>query len=73
MIHVVNLSSLSSTESLVTCSELSSKLQDTLDVIEESLDVALSRTCHNFDEKHYEKVQTAYRLLGKTQVTCHCQ
>ena len=37
-------------------------------MIEESLDVALSKTTSSFDEKHYEKVQTAYRLLGKTQV-----
>ncbi|KAK2140314.1 hypothetical protein LSH36_1395g00066 [Paralvinella palmiformis] len=44
-------------------SELSSKLQDTLEMIEESLDVALSKTCNGFDEKHYEKVQVAYRLL----------
>ena len=50
-------------------SELSTKLQDTLEMIEESLDVALSKTCNSFDEKHYEKVQTAYRLLGKTQVS----
>ncbi len=40
-------------------------------MIEESLDVALSKTAIGFDEKHYEKVQTAYRLLGKTQVTIH--
>lgn len=51
-----------------TCiSELNSKLQDTLVMIEEQIDVALSKTCSNFDETHYEKVQTAYRLLGKTQ------
>ncbi|KAJ8298925.1 hypothetical protein KUTeg_022985 [Tegillarca granosa] len=48
-------------------SELSSKLQDTLEMIEEQLDVALSKTCSNFEVAHYEKVQTAYRLLGKTQ------
>ncbi|XP_064648148.1 syndetin-like [Lineus longissimus] len=48
-------------------SELSSKLKDTLEMIEEALDVALSKTCNNFDTRHYEKVQTAYRLLGKTQ------
>ncbi|CAH1787995.1 unnamed protein product [Owenia fusiformis] len=48
-------------------SELSSKLQDTLEMIEEQLDVALSKTCGNFDMKYYDKVQTAYRLLGKTQ------
>ncbi|KAL8602932.1 hypothetical protein ACOMHN_057242 [Nucella lapillus] len=48
-------------------SELSSKLQDTLEMIEEQLDVALSKTCSGFDVVHYEKVQNAYRLLGKTQ------
>ncbi|XP_035688646.1 syndetin-like isoform X2 [Branchiostoma floridae] len=48
-------------------SDLSSKLQDTLEMIEEQLDVALSKTCNSFDAAHYEKVQTAYRLLGKTQ------
>ena len=52
----------------VVCSELSSKLQDTLEMIEEQLDVALSKTCSGFDIAHYEKVQNAYRLLGKTQV-----
>ncbi|XP_060086337.1 syndetin-like [Ylistrum balloti] len=51
-----------------TCiSELSSKLQDTLEMIEEQLDVALSKTCSHFDIVHYEKVQIAYRLLDKTQ------
>lgn len=48
-------------------SELSSKLQDTLEMMEEQLDVALSKTCAGFDVAHYEKVQNAYRLLGKTQ------
>ncbi|CAG2196868.1 VPS50 [Mytilus edulis] len=48
-------------------SELNSKLQDTLVMIEEQLDVALSKTCSNFDVTHYEKVQKAYRLLNKTQ------
>ncbi|XP_077862394.1 syndetin-like [Saccoglossus kowalevskii] len=51
-----------------TCiSELNSKLQDTLEMIEEQLDQALAKTCLNFDTHHYNKVQTAYRLLGKTQ------
>uniref|UniRef100_A0A8C4QHW1 VPS50 EARP/GARPII complex subunit n=1 Tax=Eptatretus burgeri TaxID=7764 RepID=A0A8C4QHW1_EPTBU len=51
-----------------TCiSELNSKLQDTLEQIEEQLDLALSKTCKLFDTVHYTKVQTAYRLLGKTQ------
>ncbi|XP_041478383.1 syndetin-like [Lytechinus variegatus] len=48
-------------------SELSSKLQDTLEMIEEQLDNALAKICSNFDIKNYEKLQTAYRLLGKTQ------
>ncbi|XP_069067762.1 syndetin [Pleurodeles waltl] len=48
-------------------SELNSKLQDTLEQIEEQLDVALSKICKNFDVNHYTKVQQAYRLLGKTQ------
>ncbi|XP_006007154.1 syndetin isoform X1 [Latimeria chalumnae] len=48
-------------------SELNSKLQDTLEQIEEQLDVALSKTCKHFDVTHYTKVQQAYRLLGKTQ------
>ncbi|XP_033120612.1 syndetin-like [Anneissia japonica] len=51
-----------------TCiSELSSKLQDTLEMIEEQLDQALAKTCNTFDTSHYQKVQRAYRLLGKTQ------
>uniref|UniRef100_A0A8C9PL26 VPS50 subunit of EARP/GARPII complex n=1 Tax=Spermophilus dauricus TaxID=99837 RepID=A0A8C9PL26_SPEDA len=48
-------------------SELNSKLQDTLEQIEEQLDVALSKICKNFDINHYTKVQQAYQLLGKTQ------
>ncbi|KAL7829541.1 hypothetical protein AOLI_G00304260 [Acnodon oligacanthus] len=48
-------------------SELNSKLQDTLEQIEEQLDVALSKTCKHFDVSHYTKVQLAYSLLGKTQ------
>uniref|UniRef100_A0A8C9VSK8 VPS50 subunit of EARP/GARPII complex n=1 Tax=Scleropages formosus TaxID=113540 RepID=A0A8C9VSK8_SCLFO len=48
-------------------SELNSKLQDTLEQIEEQLDVALSKTCKHFDVAHYNKVQLAYSLLGKTQ------
>uniref|UniRef100_A0A8C7ZSC8 VPS50 EARP/GARPII complex subunit n=1 Tax=Oryzias sinensis TaxID=183150 RepID=A0A8C7ZSC8_9TELE len=47
--------------------ELNSKLQDTLEQIEEQLDVALSKTCKHFDVLHYTKVQMAYTLLGKTQ------
>ncbi|KAM4539941.1 syndetin isoform 2-T2 [Odontesthes bonariensis] len=48
-------------------SELNSKLQDTLEQIEEQLDVALSKTCKHFDVLHYTKVQLAYTLLGKMQ------
>ncbi|XP_010192645.1 PREDICTED: coiled-coil domain-containing protein 132, partial [Mesitornis unicolor] len=48
-------------------SELNSKLQDTLEQIEEQLDVALSKICKNFDISHYKKKKQAYRLLGKTQ------
>ncbi|XP_066483524.1 syndetin isoform X2 [Tiliqua scincoides] len=36
-------------------SELNSKLQDTLEQIEEQLDVALSKICKNFDINHYTK------------------
>ncbi|XP_041739934.2 syndetin isoform X2 [Coregonus clupeaformis] len=48
-------------------SELNSKLQDTLEQIEEQLDVALSKTCKHFDISHYTRVQLAYTLLEKTQ------
>uniref|UniRef100_A0A8C8C2P7 Syndetin n=1 Tax=Oncorhynchus tshawytscha TaxID=74940 RepID=A0A8C8C2P7_ONCTS len=48
-------------------SELNSKLQDTLEQIEEQLDVALSKTCKHFDVSHYTRVQLAYTLLEKTQ------
>ncbi|EEC05108.1 coiled-coil domain-containing protein, putative, partial [Ixodes scapularis] len=48
-------------------SELSSKLQETLEMTEEQLDVALSRTCSSFDRSHYSRLQAAYGLLGKTQ------
>jgi len=50
-------------------SELSSKLQDTLEMIDESMDVALSKICCHFDNDYYTRIQTAYRLLGKTQVS----
>ena len=36
--------------------------------LQEQLDVALSKVCNNFNEKQYEKLQSAYMLLGKTQV-----
>lgn len=37
-------------------------------MIDESMDVALSKTCNHFDEDYYSRIQTAYRLMGKTQV-----
>lgn len=37
--------------------------------MQEQLDVALSKTCKHFDVTHYNKVQLAYGLLGKTQVS----
>lgn len=37
--------------------------------LKEQLDVALSKTCKHFDVSHYTKVQVAYTLLGKTQVS----
>uniref|UniRef100_A0A2R5LDX3 Coiled-coil domain-containing protein n=1 Tax=Ornithodoros turicata TaxID=34597 RepID=A0A2R5LDX3_9ACAR len=49
-------------------SELSSKLQDTLEMTDEQLDVALSKICTKFDKCKYEKLQAAYELLGKTQI-----
>uniref|UniRef100_H2YKG0 Syndetin C-terminal domain-containing protein n=1 Tax=Ciona savignyi TaxID=51511 RepID=H2YKG0_CIOSA len=47
--------------------DLSAKLQDTLELIEEQIDVALSRTCRMFDSTLYSKLQQGYQLLGKTQ------
>jgi len=48
--------------------DLSSKLQDTLEQIEEQIDVALSQTCHYFDDVIYARLQASYKLLGKLQV-----
>jgi hypothetical protein len=50
-------------------SQLSSKLQDTLDMTEEKLDVALSKVCVDFNAMMYSRLHTAYRLLGKTQMS----
>ncbi|XP_046386382.1 syndetin isoform X2 [Ischnura elegans] len=46
---------------------LSTKLQDTLEMAEEQLDVALAKVCVNFDEAEYSRVQEAWQLVGKTQ------
>ncbi|XP_077513179.1 vacuolar protein sorting 50 isoform X2 [Amblyomma americanum] len=51
--------------------ELSAKLQETLEMTEEQLDVALSRLCVRFDHDHYGRLDAAYRLLGKTQMAAH--
>ena len=48
-------------------SELSNKLQDTLEMTEEQIDVALSKMCLSFNIPLYIKLQNAYQLLGKTQ------
>ncbi|CAG2180928.1 unnamed protein product, partial [Oppiella nova] len=47
--------------------ELNAKLQDTLDVTEEQIDVALSRMCLSFNRQLYVRLMKAYELLGKTQ------
>ncbi|XP_071454406.1 syndetin [Hetaerina americana] len=46
---------------------LSAKLQDTLEMAEEQLDVALAKVCVDFGEAEYSRVQEAWRLVGKTQ------
>ncbi|XP_023952363.2 syndetin [Bicyclus anynana] len=51
-----------------TCiADLSTRLQDTLDMTEEKLDSVLASICHNFDEDVFKKLKKAYDLLGKTQ------
>ena len=49
--------------------QLSIKLQDTLELAEEQLDVALSKVCIDYKENLYSKLQDAYKLLGKIQVS----
>ncbi|XP_043272712.1 syndetin isoform X2 [Venturia canescens] len=46
---------------------LNGKLQDTLDQVEETLDMTLSKMCAQFEHRTYSSVQEAYKLLGKTQ------
>ncbi|XP_072941384.1 syndetin [Epargyreus clarus] len=51
-----------------TCiADLTTRLQDTLDMTEEKLDSVLSSICYNFDESIFMKLKKAYDLLGKTQ------
>jgi hypothetical protein len=45
--------------------QLSSRLQDTMELAEEQLDVGLSKLCHEFDSNQYRKLQLAFALLGK--------
>ncbi|XP_065179412.1 syndetin-like [Sycon ciliatum] len=49
-------------------SELGSKLQDTQVEIEDQLDRVLAQSCTAFDAHRYDRVQTAYRLLSKSQM-----
>lgn len=49
--------------------QLAAKLQDTLDLTEEHLDVALSKVCIDFNPLMYERIHQAYCLLGKTQIS----
>ncbi|XP_033208336.1 syndetin isoform X2 [Belonocnema kinseyi] len=46
---------------------LNGKLQDTLEQVEETLDVTLAKMCTQFDVTTYSSVQEAYNLLGKSQ------
>ena len=48
-----------------TCiSQLSSKLGDTLVMIEEQLDRALASICVSFDAPVYQKIQMAFKMIG---------
>jgi hypothetical protein len=46
--------------------DLSTKLQDTLDFIEESVDVTLAKLCSNFNPHTYQRLLNAYHLLKKS-------
>ncbi|XP_014254071.1 syndetin [Cimex lectularius] len=47
---------------------LSMKLKETLEMAEEKLDNTLAEMCCGFEENIYEKLHSAYFLLGKTQI-----
>lgn len=52
-----------------TCiADLTSRLQDTLEITEEKLDTVLATLCYDFDENIFQKLRQAYSLLGKTQL-----
>ena len=46
--------------------QLSIKLQDTLELAEEQLDVALAKVCCDYRQGTYQRLQDAYKLLDKT-------
>nr|XP_022907569.1 syndetin-like [Onthophagus taurus] len=47
---------------------LTNKLQETLEYTEEQLDRVLAQMCYYFDGVKYDKLQQAFKLLGKTQI-----
>ena len=49
--------------------QLASKLQDTLEMMEERLDVALAKVCVDFTPTLYDRLSVAFALLGKTQTS----
>lgn len=49
--------------------DISSKIQELLELIEEHIDASLSKMCHYFNYDTYASLQKAYRLMGKTQTS----
>lgn len=45
--------------------ELDSKLNDTLELIGEQVDIALSKICLSFNTNTYAKLQESYKLMGR--------
>lgn len=53
-----------------TCvSALTYKIQETIENTDSQLDRILSQTCYHFNGDHYSKLQAAYSLLDKTQIS----
>lgn len=48
---------------------LSSKLQETLEFTDGQLERILAQTCYYFNSERYEKLQLAYNLLDKSQIS----
>ena len=48
--------------------DLGAKLNYTIQMTEERLDLALARLCVNFNDKQFNKIRDTFNLLGKTQV-----